>query len=38
MNLDMIFTYMLGLVIAFCIGYVAAIVTGIWKDSNGDKK
>lgn len=26
------------LAIAFCAGFVVAIVAGIWKDSNGDKK
>lgn len=37
MNFDLLCTYILGLAIAFCAGFVLAIVVGIWKDSQHDK-
>lgn len=37
MNFDLLFTYILGLLIAFCAGFVVAVVAGIWKDSQHDK-
>lgn len=39
MSFNLIFTYAIGLIIAFCAGFVVAVVAGIWKDSNqGDNK
>ena len=37
MSANAIFTYIIGLAIAYSAGFVTAVVMGIWKDSNNDK-